>query len=266
MKLWTLVENTSCNENLKNEHGLSFYIETQNHKILFDFGQSDIFLENANKMGIDLSKVDIAILSHGHYDHGGGLKKFLQINSFAKIYINKNAFNLHYNGTEKYIGLDLSLKDNERFIFVDDELIIDEELSLYSCNNAQKTFPINPYGLKVREENKFFDEDFIHEQYLLIEENNSNKKKILISGCSHKGIINIQNWFNPDILIGGFHFMKLSVGTKDVEELKTYSKILNDTKTIFYTCHCTGVEQFDFLKNYMTNKLNYLSSGSFVEV
>jgi 7,8-dihydropterin-6-yl-methyl-4-(beta-D-ribofuranosyl)aminobenzene 5'-phosphate synthase len=60
--------------------------------------------------------------------------------------------------------------------------------------------------------------------------------------------------------------MKLSVETKDVEELKTYSKILNDTKTNFYTCHCTGVEQFDFLKNYMTNKLNYLSSGSFVEV
>ena len=63
MKLWTLVENTSCNENLKNEHGLSFYIETQKHKILFDFGQSDIFLENATKLGIDLSKVDIAILS-----------------------------------------------------------------------------------------------------------------------------------------------------------------------------------------------------------
>ena len=67
-----------------------------------------------------------------------------------------------------------------------------------------------------------------------MKENNSNKKKILISGCSHKGIINIQNWFNPDVLIGGFHFMKLSVETKDVEELKTYSKILNDTKSITF--------------------------------
>jgi 7,8-dihydropterin-6-yl-methyl-4-(beta-D-ribofuranosyl)aminobenzene 5'-phosphate synthase len=60
--------------------------------------------------------------------------------------------------------------------------------------------------------------------------------------------------------------MKLSVGTETASELVNYSKILNDTKTIFYTCHCTGIEQFDFLKNYMTNKLNYLSSGSFVEV
>lgn len=263
MKLWTLVENTSCNENLKNEHGLSFYIETQKHKILFDFGQSDIFLENATKLGIDLSKVDIAILSHGHYDHGGGLKKFLQINSFAKIYINKNAFNLHYNGTEKYIGLDMSLKDNERFIFVDDELIIDEELSLYSCNNAQKTFPINPYGLKVREENNFIDEDFVHEQYLLVKE---NQKSVLISGCSHKGIINIQNWFNPDVLIGGFHFMKIPIEADGSTELKNYSKILSDTKTIFYTCHCTGIEQFDFLKKIMKDQLEYLSAGSYLEV
>ena len=119
---------------------------------------------------------------------------------------------------------------------------------------------------KVCRENNFIDEDFIHEQYLLIEENNSNKKKILISGCSHKGIINIQNWFNPDVLIGGFHFMKLSVGTKDVEELKNYSKILNDTKTIFYTCHCTGVEQYNYLKEIMKDQLEYLSAGSYLEV
>ena len=98
MKLWTLVENTSCNENLKNEHGLSFYIETQNHKILFDFGQSDIFLENANKMGIDLSKVDIAILSHGHYDHGGGLKTFMKINEkeWKRLIKNKKMFFYHF--------------------------------------------------------------------------------------------------------------------------------------------------------------------------
>ena len=60
--------------------------------------------------------------------------------------------------------------------------------------------------------------------------------------------------------------MKLSVETKDVEELKTYSKILNDTKTIFYTCHCTGVEQFDYLKEIMKDQLEYLSAGSYLEV
>jgi 7,8-dihydropterin-6-yl-methyl-4-(beta-D-ribofuranosyl)aminobenzene 5'-phosphate synthase len=60
--------------------------------------------------------------------------------------------------------------------------------------------------------------------------------------------------------------MKIPVETKDVEELKTYSKILNDTKTIFYTCHCTGVEQFDYLKEIMKDQLEYLSAGSYLEV
>ena len=263
MKIWTLVENTSINENIKNEHGLSFYIETKNHKILFDFGQSDIFVENAEQMGIDLSCVDIAILSHGHYDHGGGIKKFLQINSIAKIYANKNVFNLHYNGCEKYIGLDLSLINNERFIFVDDEYKIDEELVLYSCNKKEKFVPINPYGLKICKNNNFIDEDFIHEQYLKVCENN---KSVLISGCSHKGIVNIQKWFNPDVLIGGFHFMKIPVESEISNELENYSKILNDTKTIFYTCHCTGVEQYNYLKEIMKERLEYLSAGSYLEV
>ena len=187
----------------------------------------------------------------------------MQINSNAKIYANKNVFNLHYNGCEKYIGLDLSLKNNHRFIFVDDEYKIDEELALYSCNKNEKLVPINPYGLKICKNNNFVDEDFIHEQYLMICENN---KSILISGCSHKGIMNIQMWFNPDVLIGGFHFMKIPIEVDGSTELKNYSKILSDTKTIFYTCHCTGVEQYNYLKEIMKDQLEYLSAGSYLEV
>lgn len=77
MKIYTLIENIPFQDQYIAEHGLSLYIETKNHKILFDFGQSDIFIQNAKILGVDLSQVDIAILSHGHYDHGGGLKIFL---------------------------------------------------------------------------------------------------------------------------------------------------------------------------------------------
>ena len=92
MKVVTLMENTVCREGFRCEHGLSLYLETGNHKILFDAGQSAAFAENAEKLGVDLSKVDFAVLSHGHYDHGGGLGKFLQIHPKAPVYVSRYAF------------------------------------------------------------------------------------------------------------------------------------------------------------------------------
>ena len=87
MKITALLENTSEREDMLTEHGLSLYIETQNHTILFDMGQSGLFAKNAAVLGIDLGAVDIAVLSHGHYDHGGGLAVFLEINKTAPVWI-----------------------------------------------------------------------------------------------------------------------------------------------------------------------------------
>ena len=100
---------------------------------------------------------------------------------------------------------------------------------------------------------KLLPDDFRHEQYLLIEENG---RKILISGCSHMGILNIAEWFTPDALVGGFHFSKLPLD----DTLKGYAEYLNSYDTDYYTCHCTGTEQFSFMKSYM-KRLNYLSAG-----
>lgn len=68
MIIETLVENTSISEDFKSEHGLCLYIETKKHKLLFDLGASALFVENARKMSIDISEVDLVIISHGHYD------------------------------------------------------------------------------------------------------------------------------------------------------------------------------------------------------
>lgn len=83
MKIISLVENTTKSE-LKAKHGLSLYIETKKHKILFDLGPDKTLFENAVKRNIDISKVDTVIISHGHIDHGGALKSFLEVNSSAK--------------------------------------------------------------------------------------------------------------------------------------------------------------------------------------
>ena len=89
MKMTVLLENTCHIEGLQAEHGLSLYLETPNHKMLFDAGTTDLFAQNADALGIDLAGVDIAVLSHGHRDHGGGMGHFLARNEKAKVYMRK---------------------------------------------------------------------------------------------------------------------------------------------------------------------------------
>ena len=253
MKITSLLENTTERNDMRVEHGLSLYIETEAHKILFDMGQSDHFYENAKALGIDLAEVDTAILSHGHYDHGGGLSKFLEINDRAPIYINNDAFLPHHHGSEQYIGLDTRLKDNSRIIFTDDEYTVDGTLKLFTCNGKARKHAMLPSGLTEKVGADFIPDDFRHEQYLLITENG---KTVLLSGCSHKGILDITHWLSPDVLIGGFHYSKLPLD----DFLVSAAKELSSYKTEFYTCHCTGREQFEFMRQHMPS-LHYLSCG-----
>lgn len=284
MRITSLLENTTTNEQFKVEHGLSLFIETESYKILFDMGQSDLFAENAKTLGIDLKEVDIAVLSHGHYDHGGGLAKFLTLNDHAPVYVSAKAFERHYNGSEKYIGLDPALQGNARLQVINEEaceassdvpgkgVAIVSGLTLYTCNHLVRKYNLGSFGLTmVREDDRqkeacenreqkqeLLPDDFTHEQYLLIEEKG---KRVLISGCSHKGIMDIVEWFEPDVLVGGFHFSKLPLD----ETLAGYAMQLAQHNTMFYTCHCTGKEQYEYMKKYMP-RLEYLSCGHSIEI
>jgi len=253
MKITVLTENTCKSGKYNCEHGLSLYIETEKYNILFDMGQTSLFADNAEKLGINLSDVHFAVLSHGHYDHGGGLARFLEINNTAPVYISRLAFGEHFNGTEKHIGLDKTLENNGRLVFADDVCEISDGFTLYSCNKNEKPYDLGSFGLTEKTDVGFVPDRFLHEQYLLIEENG---KKVLISGCSHKGILNIAGWFDADVIVGGFHFSKLPLD----DTLKEYAEILDGTGIHFYTCHCTGTEQYEFMKKYM-KKLDYISVG-----
>ena len=259
MKLITLMENTAVRPDLHAEHGLSLYIETEQHKILFDAGQTGLFIENAETLGVDLTQVDLAILSHGHYDHSGGLTSFLSINDHAPVYMNERAFSDCWHGSDHYIGVDQTLKDSGRVVLTGDAHHLSDTLTLCTCVGLPRLHPASGQGLTIRQaDGTFVQDEFLHEQYLMIEENG---KRVLISGCSHKGILNIMSWLHPDILIGGFHFMKLDP-TEDRAALKTAADELNKYDTVYYTCHCTGTEQYETLKEWMDSRLFYLSGGS----
>lgn len=264
IKITVLVENTS-NSNLKPVHGLSFYIETPKHKLLFDLGPNGTIFDNAKKKNIDLRAVDTVIISHGHYDHGGALKAFLKLNSDAKVYIQKTAFEPHFSkaGLLKInIGLDKSLMNNPSVILIEGNYIIDGELSLFVskacgtfCSDANKALLT---GKK--------PDDFRHEQNLLIK----GKKNILITGCGHSGVVNILKSVPgsvPPYCIGGFHIYN-PVNRKTVpdSQLKALSDLLCDFGNVeFYTCHCTGTKAFKYLSA-KHNNIHYISCGDEIEI
>ena len=257
MKVTVLAENTACREDMFPQHGLSLLLDTGDQKILFDMGQDDTFIRNAISLGIDLSEVDLVILSHGHYDHGGGLEALLRINSKAAVYVHECAFGNYYNAAEKYIGLNKNLREHPRLRFIKGSCRISAALHITDCND--RNWHSQPWGLSRREGDTRLPDDFRHEQYLEITEGD---KRILISGCSHKGIVSIAGYFRPDVLIGGFHLNKL----ENEEELKAIARRLLSGNTRYYTGHCTGEKQFTVLKESMGDRLLRIATGYTFEV
>ena len=227
IQITALVENTSADPRLGAEHGLSLYIETGAHHILFDMGQTALYAANARALGVDLAGVDLAVLSHGHYDHGGGLAHFLAANPGAPVYLSRYAFEPHYHGSTKNIGLEPAFAQNLRLRFTGETTPLGDGLTLYACNARPRRHDLGSFGLTTVRDGAFVAEDFRHEQYLLIEQAG---KRVLISGCFHKGILDLVEWFRPDVLVGGFHFSKLPLD----ETLAGYARALDRSGTVFY--------------------------------
>lgn len=273
MKIIVLAEDTSCNPDYQSEHGLCLYIETQGSRILFDTGASDLFLENANKLGVKIKDIDLAVISHGHYDHGGGLKAFLDGNDKAKVYVNNGAFENYYSKRSEevtYIGLDKSLQSDSRIVLTDEFFQIGRNLLLFSNVNGKECLSQCNNSLFAERRNTIIEDEFEHEQNLLISEDD---KLVLIAGCAHRGIINIikSSAFLkcrlPDFVIGGFHLYNYSEGiSEDPSAVSRIGEFLKGTGSMFYTGHCTGIESFHTLKKILGNQIQYLSTGSVVEI
>ncbi len=273
MVIKVLSENTATNENFACEHGLSVYLESSEHKLLFDTGASDLFLENAQKLGIDISEVNLLFLSHGHYDHGGGLKEFLRVNKKAKAYLSPKAFGDYYalreGGDYEYIGLDKELAGEERFSQSLDGQKIGENLEVLSNIISFQLFPKANSRLYKKTQAGFSQDDFLHEQSLIVKEGD---KTLLITGCAHRGIVNILERYKtkkgryPDYVLGGFHLTGRLTGGESEENLKEIADFLLKTKAKFFTGHCTGLEAYNRLKALMGDNLDYASAGMQTEI
>lgn len=267
MRITSIIENTT-NKGLHIEHGLSLYIEKNDGlKVLFDMGLSGMFVRNAESLGLSIADVDVAVVSHGHYDHGGGLKTFIQKNNKAKVYIHKDAFQPHYslrdNGLH-FIGIDKEWAEFDRLVFCDNQTDINENLTLFADVQGDSCYPFGNRLLFGPTETE--NDDFRHEQNLIVRE---SENIILFAGCAHRGIVNILKKAEkvagkaPTHVFAGMHLVKSGLNSAEeksfIAELAT--ELMKYENTKFYTMHCTGEEQYKILKSVMGRQIEYLACG-----
>ena len=275
MKVITLYENTGCRDDVVIGHGLSQYIETAGHKILLDMGRNDDFAANAEALGVDLAAVDIAVLSHGHNDHSGGLKKFLQINDHASVYLQERAFGGYYaveaDGSSKFLGLDPELREfSHRLRPVHGVTIIDEEVVLF--DTVTDAFPTVDTSARLKEllGGEYIPDRFFHEHNLIIRE---GKKAVVFGGCAHRGIVNIRDAATailgrePDAMVSGFHLFNLTAGNEAGDALiRTIGTELTRGETVYHTGHCTGDHACGILEEILGQRLQRLTTGGVLEI
>lgn len=272
-----LVENISKREDYLHEHGLSLFIETKGQKILFDFGHTDKFITNGEKMGVPFQDIDFAVLSHGHYDHGDGIPYFFEKNKTAPVYLQMNALIPYFSSKAEravvfedmsYIGLNPILRKEpyyHRFHFIDSMKKLNDGVTIYSGFEQRRLVPSINSSLYMMKEDGFVRDEFQHECCLLIEENG---KYYLFAGCAHNGIVNLVEQVEQfagitiDVVFSGFHLHTSKKGNQVAkEEVLSLANTLKEMKTIFYTGHCTGVEEYKQMKEVLGEQLFSMSTG-----
>ncbi len=281
MQITTLIENKNSNpDKFVAEHGLSIYIQKEDINILFDTGATGIFVENARKLGVDLSGVDMAVISHGHYDHGGGLEAFLDENKTAPVYLKEGAdegyFAKLFFLMKKPASLDKKLlnENKGRFKFISENTEIGRDIILITHIN--KDYPVPPGNKYLYKElnGKLERDDFQHELMMVIKDQD---ELVLFTGCAHNGILNMVDTVRdlfPDYkikaLFGGFHLIgitRLDISAPSNSQIKELGqKLMEYPIGKIYTGHCTGERAYNILKGVMGDRLDYFSTGKIIEI
>lgn len=273
MKITVLMENTApegCG--LTPEHGLSLYIEHRGRKLLLDAGSSGKFADNAQALGIDLSAVEAAALSHGHYDHADGLRRFFQINSRAKVYVRPGADGPHFSMGKDgpyFIGIhrDICTQFRDRFEAVEGLYELTEGAWLVP-DLVRETSGRSDGLLYKRGEDDFIPDDFRHEQSLVLE---GEKGLVVLNSCSHGGIVNIVRGV-PDQLpgkkvyavVGGLHMAAKGQGALNCTP-EYVCQVADALKELgveeIHTGHCTGETALGLLRERFGPGCHALATG-----
>lgn len=276
MKIVVLMEDKALEKKeLETEHGLSVYMELDGKKILFDTGQSGKFIDNANALNVDLKDLDYVLISHGHYDHSGGLERLIEeVSPHIELFVGKNFFHDKYSlrdsGDYEYVGnpFDRSyLEEKEiKTEYVDvDMLNITENLMVFTNFNRKDEFENNNQKMFLKEDGVYKLDTFPDEISIGIK---TDKGLIVVVGCSHPGIVNIletimdRTGMKIHQVIGGTHLIE-----EDDDKIKKVIDYLKE-KDIKYisACHCTGKQGETMLSQELEDGFMEMKTGDILRV
>lgn len=263
IKIVTLIENSlGEHKGLISEHGLSFYVEKDGRRILFDTGQSGAFLKNAFQLGLDPTMVSHVVVSHGHYDHSGGVRSLAELTTDFTLVVGTGFFDAKYGENEKSLEF-LGNNFDETFLAengISCQIVSEDIAELVPGIWVVTNFPrihedegINP-RFTLYKGGDFVQDTFSDEVLLALDSPNG---LVILLGCSHPGVKNMIEFATKRLarpihaILGGTHLVEADAQNMD----RSLDYLQKDELKVIGVSHCTGKDAMSRLAD--TNRTYY---------